>query len=558
MDADGRWGVARLVAQREAERRAGGPADAAVPDARAPEDLADAPARDDGPDRGADAPPWTRTPPTTRRPRTSPPRRARQTTRPATRSSTAGRGRGRRGCRDRRGHALRGRDDRGRGRRGPRRRQSGRRGRSRRSGGHRPADGRRGGARGRPPTAGPTPTRARGPAVAAAAVADPAGPPAAAARAAAPARCGPLRTGRPECVGRPRGPAACRAGPVPVRLRPAHPRTARRTGLHVDLPAAVRPDHRADHRVDRVVAHGRRSTSTRPSRRRVGVGYYPGLHSRARRIRRTPLRRDGPVGGPQQEEVSRIGSPASPQVSAPTSHRVSSVLAIPAFRRLWMVTAITSTGEWLSVLALSALATQLDRVRLHRRRASRWAAWSPRSCCRRWCSGPLAGALADRFDRRKLMVICDMLRFGLLISIPIVGSLWWLFVATFLIELCAHVLDPGEGRGGAEPAAPPGPDGDGGNQLGLVDDLRRRGGRGVRAVRAGHEVRPAGRRELPDHRRLSGAVRELVRVPVLRADGLVPHPGDLRADGPVRAGVRAAVADVHAAATASRSSPRRR
>ena len=51
--------------------------------------------------------------------------------------------------------------------------------------------------------------------------------------------------------------------------------------------------------------------------------------------------------------------------------------------------------------------------------------------------GPLAGALADKFDRRRVMVVCDLLRFGLFLSIPLVGSLWWLLVATLLIEICA-------------------------------------------------------------------------------------------------------------------------
>jgi dTMP kinase len=35
------------------------------------------------------------------------------------------------------------------------------------------------------------------------------------------------------------------------------------------------------------------------------------------------------------------------------------------------------------------------------------------------------------------MVVCDVLRAGLFLSIPLVGELAWLFVATFLIELCA-------------------------------------------------------------------------------------------------------------------------
>ena len=48
--------------------------------------------------------------------------------------------------------------------------------------------------------------------------------------------------------------------------------------------------------------------------------------------------------------------------------------------------------------------------------------------------GPFAGAWADRFNRRYTMVTADVLRFGLYASIPIVRTLWWLLVATFLIE----------------------------------------------------------------------------------------------------------------------------
>ena len=48
--------------------------------------------------------------------------------------------------------------------------------------------------------------------------------------------------------------------------------------------------------------------------------------------------------------------------------------------------------------------------------------------------GPFAGAFADRFDRRKTMVVCDVMRFAVFASIPIVRSLPYLLLASFLVE----------------------------------------------------------------------------------------------------------------------------
>jgi dTMP kinase len=56
--------------------------------------------------------------------------------------------------------------------------------------------------------------------------------------------------------------------------------------------------------------------------------------------------------------------------------------------------------------------------------------------------GPFAGAWGDRFDRRYTMVVADVLRFALYASIPIVHSLWWLLVASFLIESLSQFWIP--------------------------------------------------------------------------------------------------------------------
>lgn len=132
--------------------------------------------------------------------------------------------------------------------------------------------------------------------------------------------------------------------------------------------------------------------------------------------------------------------PSAPQLSASTVGRVRDVLAIPAFRRLWLVSSAAGICDWLSLLAFSALATQLTSG--YQAQSFALGGVVATKLLPSLLLGPLAGALADKLDRRRVMVVCDVVRGLLFLSIPLVGSLTWLFVATFLIEVCAMFWIP--------------------------------------------------------------------------------------------------------------------
>ena len=115
------------------------------------------------------------------------------------------------------------------------------------------------------------------------------------------------------------------------------------------------------------------------------------------------------------------------------------VLRLTAFRKLYTALVLSSFGDWLGFLATTALAAQL--VDTFEGKAYATGGVLVFRLLPAVLFGPLAGAFADRWDRRRTMVVCDLLRFLLFLSIPIVGSvaerstaLLWLLVASFLIE----------------------------------------------------------------------------------------------------------------------------
>ena len=126
--------------------------------------------------------------------------------------------------------------------------------------------------------------------------------------------------------------------------------------------------------------------------------------------------------------------------------RHDGVLSIRPFRRLWIATSLSSLGDWLSLLALSALAYSLTGKNVQETAGAIavGGVWIT-SLLPYLLFGPLAGAVADRLDRRINLVTGDVVRAVLYLSIPlnlVVGfanQLTWLYVAQFL-ACCASLF----------------------------------------------------------------------------------------------------------------------
>jgi dTMP kinase len=119
---------------------------------------------------------------------------------------------------------------------------------------------------------------------------------------------------------------------------------------------------------------------------------------------------------------------------------IREVLAIPDFRRLWTALSLSSLGDWLGLLAQSSLAASLAGGYAGRSYAV--AGVFVVRLIPAVLFGPIAGVVADRLDRRWTMVAGDTVRCLFFVSIPVVGTLWWLFTATFLIEIAAMFWIP--------------------------------------------------------------------------------------------------------------------
>ena len=121
-------------------------------------------------------------------------------------------------------------------------------------------------------------------------------------------------------------------------------------------------------------------------------------------------------------------------------HSLAAVLRIRDFRHLWIGLGLSSLGDWMGLLALTAMANASAESYAGKNYAIATVLFL--RVLPALVMGPIAGYVADRLDRRAVLIWGDYLRGALFLTIPLVGTLWWIFVVTVLVEAISLVWGP--------------------------------------------------------------------------------------------------------------------
>ena len=103
--------------------------------------------------------------------------------------------------------------------------------------------------------------------------------------------------------------------------------------------------------------------------------------------------------------------------------------------------ALSSLGDWLGLLATTAMAQKLSQGNYSTANFAIAGVFIARLLPSVFL-GPIAGVIADKFDRRKLMVVADILRGALYVSIALYQNYYWLYGATILVECITLFWSP--------------------------------------------------------------------------------------------------------------------
>jgi dTMP kinase len=150
---------------------------------------------------------------------------------------------------------------------------------------------------------------------------------------------------------------------------------------------------------------------------------------------------DERAGAPQGEPptVPSLGNGEDDVAPVHEGFSTARLFGSPSFFRLWLAQVASSLGDWIGFVAITALAARIA------------GGGSPEAAVgvvlsARLVPGfflaPVAGVLVDRWDRKKVMVACDVGRGLVLATLPWVDTIAGLVFASLLLEILTLMWSP--------------------------------------------------------------------------------------------------------------------
>jgi dTMP kinase len=112
------------------------------------------------------------------------------------------------------------------------------------------------------------------------------------------------------------------------------------------------------------------------------------------------------------------------------------VFRVPGFLPLFGAQFVSSLGDWIGLFAILAIAQRVSNS------ATAVGFVMVARMLPGFVFAPLGGALIDRWNRKVVMVSCDIGRAGLLILLPFWENIWGLIVLSFAIEMLTLLWSP--------------------------------------------------------------------------------------------------------------------
>lgn len=116
----------------------------------------------------------------------------------------------------------------------------------------------------------------------------------------------------------------------------------------------------------------------------------------------------------------------------------SGIFGSRQFRLLWIAQVVSSLGDWIGFVAITALAARVGKSSPE---AAIGLVLSARLVPGFFLSS-VAGVLVDRWNRKRVMVVCDVGRGLVLASLPWVDTVLGLVVASFVLEMFTLMWAP--------------------------------------------------------------------------------------------------------------------